>query len=362
MTRPRASEILPPVWAWRLGLATAVVASVWLLYAVRGVLWAFAIAWMIAYILEPLVKAYERTRYFTRGTAVLVILLNFCMLLVLAASFVLPMVVEQMIELWNSIPMWRTRLDLYLVAHEGRIPPFVKDAVYSTLDAVEEKGPKFILAFVQNTWTSFLGSAFGLLGMLLEGLLFACVVVYLMHDYERLGQVAMDLVPPRYRKDIRAVLDELDEQMRTLLRGQFLVAIALAAIYTVGWYFSDLSFAVLLGLLTGIAYFIPYVGPAVGIAIVSIIAVLQGGDQFGRVLGVWMTFLVAVVIENVYLVPRILGRHTGLGPVAVLFAISVGGSLLGGLGILIALPAAVAVKVIGGRVIEAYKTSSLFDT
>lgn len=361
MNRPKATEILPPLWAWRIGLAAAVVLALFLLWAVRGVLWAFALSWIIAYILEPLVKAYERTRYFSRGTAVLVILLNFCVILALAASFLLPALVDQAVALWESIPSWRTRIDTYLVANEGRIPSGVSQAIHRTIDAIEIKGPEMVLAFVHATWTTFLGSAFGLLGMLLEGLLFGCVVVYLMNDYEKIGRAILDLVPARRRGGLRDLLEDLDEQMRTLLRGQFIVALCLALIYIVGWSLSGLHFAVLLGLLTGLSYFVPYVGPAVGIAIVSLIAVLQGGDQAGRVLGVWATFVVAVIVENLYLVPKILGRHSGLGPVAVLFAISVGGTLLGGLGIILALPAAIVVKVFLVRLLEAYRSSALYE-
>lgn len=361
MTRPKATEILPPIWAWRIGLAAAAAVALALLWAVRGVLWAFAIAWIIAYILEPLVRALERTRYFTRGTAVLVILLDFCMLLVIAAAFLLPLLVDQSIDLWDSIPTWRARLDMYLTAHEGRIPPMVKASVHRTLDAIEMKGPDLLLSFVSATWSTFLGSAFGLLGLLLEGLLFACVVVYLMYDYENLGRAALDLVPPRHRKAVRTFVEELDDSMRTLLRGQFLVAMILAAIYWIGWALAGLSFAALLAFLTGLAYFVPYVGPAVMILIVSIIAILQGGDQFARFGGVWATFAFAIVVENLWLVPRVLGRHTGLGPVAVLFAIAVGGTLMGGLGVLLALPVAIIVKVVARRALDSYKASPLYE-
>ena len=144
-----------------------------------------------------------------------------------------------------------------------------------------------------------------------------------------------------------------------LIRGQFLVCAILSAYYTVALTAVSVEMSLLLGILSGFLNLVPFVGPLTSLGLTIFLTVLGGGHltQCVSVLGV---YLVANLLDNTLLTPRIVGRQMGISPLTIILALLAGGELLGFLGILLALPIMAMVKVLGGYLAERYFESAYY--
>ena len=185
------------------------------------------------------------------------------------------------------------------------------------------------------------------------------VAYYLLLDWANLVERAKGLIPPRWRTVVQGFLDETDEVLGQYLRGQLLVMGVLAVFYTVGLALVGLKLALPIGVFTGLAVFIPYLGFGLGLVLALLAAVLQ----FQAVLGVALVggvYAIGQVVESMYVTPRLLGERIGLHPIAVIFALMAFGHLLGFVGVLIALPASAVLLVALRRVQTLYVDSDLY--
>jgi predicted PurR-regulated permease PerM len=191
--------------------------------------------------------------------------------------------------------------------------------------------------------------------------LFAFVTAYLLRDFHGVVAGARELVPPRYRARVVDIVRRIDGQIRSFFRGQATVCACLGVMYMLGLSISGTPFGVLLGCVGGLASFVPYLGLALTILPALFLTALQHGADW-HVLGVLATFGIAQSIEGTILTPRIVGREVGLNPVWVILAILVFGSLLGFLGLLLAVPIAAALKVLVLDAVAYYKRSPVFES
>jgi predicted PurR-regulated permease PerM len=182
---------------------------------------------------------------------------------------------------------------------------------------------------------------------------------YLLVDARRLSLWAASLVPPRLRPSVFGFARECDDLLSHYLRGQVMVMLALAAYYTLALLLLGFDLAVPVGLFTGLAIFVPYLGYGVGL----VLALLAGVLQFGPATGVLMVAAVyglGQVLESFVLTPRWVGERIGLSPLAVIFALLAFGQLLGFVGVLIALPASAVLLVLLRRAQALYFDSKLY--
>lgn len=190
--------------------------------------------------------------------------------------------------------------------------------------------------------------------------LFSFVAAYLLKDYDAIVATAGELIPPRYRARAVGVAGRINSQLRGFLRGQMLVCVCLGAMYAIGLTIFGVPFALLIGLFGAVASFIPYLGLVLTIGPALILCVLQHQGVDWHVGGVIGTFVVAQMLEGTVLTPRIVGDQVGLGPVWVILAILVFGSALGFLGLLLAVPIAAALKVLVEEAVAYYKASPVY--
>jgi predicted PurR-regulated permease PerM len=185
------------------------------------------------------------------------------------------------------------------------------------------------------------------------------VTFYLLRDWDTMVGHIRDLLPRRYEPTIARLAREADEVLSAFLRGQFLVMLALSAIYTTGLWLVDLDLALLIGMIAGLISFVPYMGAIVGILSGCVAAVVQFGDVWS-VLPVLAVFGVGQLLEGTVLTPKLVGDRIGLHPVAVIFAVLAGGQLFGFLGVLLALPMASVIMVLIRHIHDLYKDSELY--
>jgi predicted PurR-regulated permease PerM len=144
------------------------------------------------------------------------------------------------------------------------------------------------------------------------------------------------------------------------MRGQFYVMLAMAVIYSLGLWLIDVELALLIGVLSGLISFIPYMGVIVGISLAGVAALLQFQDVM-HLVPVCIVFLVGHSIEGMFLTPWLVGNRIGLHPVVVIFSILAGGKLFGFLGVLLALPIASVVMVLVRHAHELYRGSDFYQ-
>jgi len=223
---------------------------------------------------------------------------------------------------------------------------------------------KYLSANIEDGIGSLLSSlrVGGSLALALVGnaVLIPVVLFYLLMDWSRFVAMTTALVPPRLRAAFDSFTSEADTVLGQYLRGQLLVMLVLAVYYSLGLSLFGLDLALPIGVFTGLAVFIPYVGFGIGL----LLAVLAGLLQFASIKALAMVAVVygaGQVIEGFFLTPRLVGERIGLHPLAVIFALLAFGQLFGFVGVLVALPASAVLLVAIRRVRSSYMASRLYS-
>ena len=197
------------------------------------------------------------------------------------------------------------------------------------------------------------------LALIGNAILIPVALFYLLMDWENFVSRAVGLVPPRMRSAFDGFMNEADDVLGQYLRGQMLVMLVLAIFYTIGLALFGLDLALPIGVFTGLAIFIPYIGFGIGL----ILALLAGLLEFASIKAVVMVAVVygaGQFIESLFLTPRLVGERIGLHPLAVIFALLAFGQLFGFVGVLIALPASAVLLVAIRRIQSKYLASDLY--
>ena len=171
------------------------------------------------------------------------------------------------------------------------------------------------------------------------------ITFYLLRDWDMIVAHIAAVIPESQRETIVGLVRESDEVLGAFLRGQVLVMIALAIIYSVGLSLVGVQFAIAIGVVAGLVSFVPYLGFFFGIVLAGLTVALEPNPLWNLV-GVVATFSVGQLIEGSVLTPKLVGDRIGLHPVIIIFAVAAGGQLFGFFGILLALPAAAVLSVL----------------
>jgi predicted PurR-regulated permease PerM len=182
---------------------------------------------------------------------------------------------------------------------------------------------------------------------------------YLLSDWDRVVASVVELVPPAWRPRYDAFMHECDEVLGQYLRGQLLVMLALAVFYSVGLGLFGLELALPIGVFTGLAVFVPYLGFGLGLLLALLASLLQFASLKALVM-VGVVFGTGQWVESFLLTPRLVGERIGLHPLAVIFALLAFGQTLGFIGVLIALPASAVLLVALRRLRQGYLDSALY--
>jgi predicted PurR-regulated permease PerM len=183
---------------------------------------------------------------------------------------------------------------------------------------------------------------------------------YLLMEWDTFIARLVRVVPPSMRRSFDEMTDEADMVLGQYLRGQLLVMLIMAVFYAVGLALFGLDLALPIGVFTGLAMFIPYVGFGIGL----LLAILAGLLQFASLKALVMVAVVygiGQLVESLYLTPRLVGERIGLHPLAVIFALLAFGQVLGFVGVLIALPASAVLLVAMRRIMLRYMSSKLYQ-
>jgi predicted PurR-regulated permease PerM len=344
--------------AW-LGVSLVAAFVFWLL---APVLAPFVVAGVMAYVLHPLVLRLDKL---TRGrlpSALTVVVVEF--LAILLVLGVLLMLVPILVREW---PLLQQQLPLLLDRLVEFINPLLAQLGLSvSLDLRDLKSQlmAYLSANREDWWAPLMSSlklggsaALAFLGYVV---LVPVALFYMLNDWTRLINMLLELVPPAWRSGFDSFMHDSDLVLGDYLRGQLLVMLALALFYAVGLSLFGLELALPIGVFTGLAVFVPYLGFGLGL----LLALLAGLLQFTpaeAVLMVAVVFGLGQLLESFVLTPRLVGERIGLHPLAVILALMAFGQVMGFVGVLIALPASAVLLVALRRLRLLYLNSDLYQ-
>jgi len=330
---------------------------VWLL---APILTPFVFAAMLGWLGDPTVDRLQR-RGWSRTMAVTLVFCTMAIVVLLALVLLVPMIEAQVTTLVESLPTYR---DWFI----GTALPWVE--AKTGLSVLSWLDPDRIFQLIRDHWeraggiaATMLGylsrSGFALIAWIANIVLVPFLTFYFLRDWDLLKERVAALVPRDHIGTVSRLAKESDLVLGAFLRGQFSVMVVLGVLYAVGLWAVGLDLGLLIGFIAGLVSFVPYLGPATGVILGVLAALVQYGDwaHVALVLGV---FGIGQTIESYVLTPRMVGDKIGLHPVAVVFAIMAGGQLFGFLGVLLALPVAAIANVLLRYAHERYKHSRLY--
>ncbi len=339
--------------AW-LCLALLLFTVLWLL---APVLSPFVAAAVLAYALAPMVE--RLSHRMPRVLAVVLVEVGVIALVLLLLLMVVPILAKELPLLREQIPVMAAKLN------DSLAPKLAQLGIELKLDvsSIKEFLVKHAGANSEDVMAAVLGSVKlgGSVVLALVGnmVLIPVVLFYLLMDWPRLLARIWTLVPPKFRETAASFLGEADNMLGHYLRGQGLVMLALAIFYSVALAIAGFELAVPLGVFTGAAVFIPYVGFGLGLLLSLTAGILQFASMYG-VLAVVVIFGIGQLLESFVLTPRLVGERIGLSPLMVIFVLLAFGHLLGFVGVLVALPLSAIGLVALGRARRTYMDSSLY--
>lgn len=320
-----------------------IIAVLYLLNRLSGVLLPFFIAWIIAYLIYPLVKFFQyKLKFKSRVISI------FCALIIVLGigtiAFIL--LVPPMITEFGKV---KDLLVTYFIdgTHSSAIPGTILEFIKKNIDMhwlnqmlTEENIMNTLKEAVPQVWT-ILSESINFLFSIFASFIILLYVFFILLDYESIAGGWLHLLPQKYRKFTSELIHDIQDGMNKYFRGQALVAFCVGILFSIGFLIIDFPLAIGLGLFIGVLNMVPYL-QLIGFIPTILLALLKAADTGQNfwfiILAALIVFCVVQLIQDAFIVPKVMGKITGLNPAIILLSLSVWGSLMGVLGMIIALP------------------------
>jgi predicted PurR-regulated permease PerM len=340
---PEASLLAWPRWLRALVAGLLVIG---LLYRVRGILLPFVMGAAIAYLLNPGIDALQR-RGWRRTQAIGVVFGVFLVIFVVVMLLVVPTAAEQAGTLAADYQTYAQKGHEFYqgLQHEakiwGRLVGLLPREVSAVFAKAGDEAQTYILSLL-NAGPGWLSRSLTILSLLI---ITPVVTFWLLRDYHALGRHLMLTLPKRRRETVREMVRDINEMAGRYLLGTAVLAGIVALYAVIVLTVAGVPFSILLGIMTGLLYGVPYVGYPSAVVISGLIMVVSG-KKLGFTLVVLAIMVVGNLIADQVLYPKLVGRGVGLHPLTAIFALLAGGALLGFVGVVLAVPAAAVIKVV----------------
>ena len=334
----------------------------WIMQTLEPITTVLLVSLLIAYILDPLVTRLEsfHVRRSISSMCIILALLVFFTLLLLG---LIPAMFRELADFAQRAPRYIRDLTQFLLALAERFDVQVPQDWNEMSQFLVEKSRALLpnaLDLLNKLASSLFKSVFGVVGAVVHVALVPIIAYYLLVEFQDIRGGISDLIPPYVREPVMTKLQEIDKILSAFVRGQITIALILAILYSIGFLVIGIDLALVLGILSGLLWIIPYLGTLFALVTGSIMAYAKYGD-FIHVLYIVGWISVVQLTESYILTPRIVGKAVGLHPVVYILALIVGASLFGFIGLLIAIPLTAIAKVFLGSLINMYRNSYLFS-
>ncbi len=343
-----------PFAFWLAALAVAIL----LLWLLSAILLPFVAGFAIAYLLRPLTDRIERLGV-NRIVAALIIIALVLLVLIGLILLVVPILGDQLSSFLASVPGYVTKLQ-HLLTDQSR--PWLQKLLGSgfkpdkSIGDLVTQGMGWLTTFLKSLWSG--GQA--LLSLFSLMVVTPVVAFYLLCDWHRMLRTIDGWIPIHQRDTVHALAREIDAAISGFVRGQTMVCVILGLFYAVALTLAGLNFGLLIGLISGLITFIPYVGSMTGLVLAVGVAVAQFWPHYGAILAVLGIFLVGQFLEGNVLSPKLVGESVGLHPVWLMFALLAFGYLFGFVGLMVAVPMAATIGVLARFALRRYLQSSFY--
>lgn len=352
--------------------AAGVLTGIWLLETTGFLLAPFFLALVFAYILHPLVLRMEGPRV-PRSLAILALAIPLLAMLLVVVFVGIPAVSSQIARFIENLPdVLQTgieRIESLRVELRARDIPYLNEQ--EILDRLRAIRPEAVVQYLQErqeaiaerVWRGIMGAGRGITAILtVLGYVFLTPILsfYLLRDYGRIKTATASLIPRGRRDAWVAFGKEYDRLLSRYLRGQLVAASVVGVLTGFGFWLLDFPYALLLGVVAGVFNIVPYLGLIVSLFPALIIALFSGSLllSLGKIA---LVFGVVQLLDGSVIGPRIVGESVGLHPVWVILALAVSGFFFGFVGLLMAIPLAVLVKLLIANAIGRYRASTLYQ-
>ena len=314
-----------------------------LLKKISKVLLPFLVGWLLAYLLQPIVHFFQyKLKFKSRLLSVIVTLLLFIGFFVGLGFILVPIIIDETQTVVGLINSYIQRTDINAIlplAWQNQLKEFLSRFDLQTL-VQSENFLSILKKVLPGVWNFVSGSFNFILSWAVLIIVFLYLFFILM-DYERISTKWIELVPQKYRSMVWQIVQDIEDGMNRYFRGQALVAMCVGILHMIGLSIIGLPMSILMGLTIGILNLVPYL-ELLGIIPCFFLAVLKSaetGQNFWLVvLSIAIVWLTVQAIQDLILVPKIMGKVTGLHPALILLSLSIWGALLGLAGMIIALP------------------------
>ena len=306
-----------------------------------SVLLPFFVAWLIAYMIYPMVTFVQyKLKLKNRVASILVVLLALIIFITLSVTLLIPPFIEEFSKL-------KELLSDYLIAGSqkaaipGTIENLVKEYMTEFKDSLNDVNiTQAIKSLLPKAWT-LLSQSLSLIASIFAAFIVILYMFFILLDYESIASGWINLVPKKYRETTNRIVTDVKESMNRYFRGQALVAFSVGILFSIGFLIIDFPLAIGFGLFIGLLNMVPYL-QLVALVPTVLLALLKAADTGGNF---WIIFASAVavfcivqVINDMIVVPKVMGKAMGMNPALLLLSLSVWGTLLGFIGLIIALP------------------------
>lgn len=347
----------------RLFVLLMMVITVVIVYKLQAVILPFLVAFVLAYVFNPIVQKLQDKLRIRRWLSILVVYFTVSLITGMVLWWLIPMIWEQLQSAWKYLP---TAIDYYNNNLRGwvkshtpiRLPVIeFKDMSKGLVDYLKEN---YNVTDARSLFSSLFLSGMNIINVAGTVVLVPILMFYFLYNWdERIIQIR-HAIPNRYLGSVYTIAKESDEALMSFVKGQLLVMVLLGIVYAVQLQAIGLSTGLIIGMVAGVASFVPYLGFTLGFIAAIIAGLFQFGMDWvhlGLIVG---AFMVGQAVEGYILQPLLLGDKIGLSPLWVMFAVLAGAALAGVAGMLIALPLAAVLNVFARHAYDAYRDSEFY--
>lgn len=315
-----------------------------LISRLSGALLPFLIAWLFCYLVYPIVKFFQyKLKFKSRVLSIFAVLLLVTGILVGICFAVIPPIVEEMVMLKELMANYLTSGN-----SNSTIPDVVNQFIRENIDMRQveayfsaERIGELVKGMLPKLW-NVISQSFNLVGGVVAAFMVLVYIFFILSDYETLERGWIRLIPEKYRERVVTLCNDVEESMSNYFRGQSLIALCVGILFSIGFLIIDFPMAIGFGLFVGMLNIVPYlqITSIVPMVFLALVKAANTGENFWWILiAAGIVMLVVQIIQETILIPRIMNKAIGLHPAVILLSLSIWGSLLGLVGMIIALPA-----------------------
>jgi predicted PurR-regulated permease PerM len=319
------------------------VAILTFIFLIKSILTPFILSAIIAYLLNPVIDKLQKIGL-SRSISSLFIVIIFISAILIIFTKIIPILIVELADLVTNLPIYFDNIK------NNFLPKFLleQDLFFESnlKNIIDGQNISNILSFSDNILGNITYSTNIVIGLISLVSIIPFISFYFLRDWHLIIKSVKNYLPKNHKNNIINIFIDIDKIISKYLRGQLMVCSILGIVYGIALHYSELHYGFLIGIITGILSFIPFVGMIIGVITAYIIAIFQWGFSLSELSMIGFIFIFGQLLESNYLTPKLVGKEIGIHPVWIVFGLFVFAVLFGFVGILIAIPLTAISKIL----------------